>query len=75
MNSITPGTPLTDADRERLNIIKRAIAAGTYDISAHDVAVKFILRMLEFCYDPASSETTISSETEVEDLSLDQKRG
>ena len=74
-NPITPGAPLTDADRERLYIIRRAIAVGTYLISADDVAAKLILSMLEFDDAPPLSETTSPSETEVEGLPLDQKKG
>jgi len=75
MNSINPGELLTDADRERLYIIKRAIAAGTYHISVDDVATKLILSMLESVDVPSSSETTSSSEIHVDGLLLDQKRG
>jgi hypothetical protein len=48
------GVPLTNEDRERLNIIRKAIAAGTYHIDAEDVAAKLILSMLEFDDDPSS---------------------
>jgi hypothetical protein len=73
MNPMNPGTPLTDAERERLDVIKRAIEAGTYHISAHDVAMKLILSMLEFDDGPSSFETTSSPETEVERLPPDKK--
>jgi anti-sigma28 factor (negative regulator of flagellin synthesis) len=75
MNPMNPGVPLTDADRERLYIIKRAIAAGTYHISADDVATKLILSMLESVDVPSFSETTGSSETRMEELLPEQKRG
>jgi Anti-sigma-28 factor, FlgM len=75
MNPISPDAPLTNADRERLYLIKRAVAAGTFHISADDVATKLILSMLESVDVPSLSETTSSSETEVEGLPLDQKKG
>ena len=50
------GTPLRDDDRERLNRLREAIAAGTYRINPHDVAVKLILSMLEFGDDLATLE-------------------
>jgi hypothetical protein len=73
MNPINLGASLTDADRERLYIIKRAIAAGTFHISADDEATKLIWSMLESVDVPSLSETTSSSETEVEGLPLDLK--
>jgi hypothetical protein len=45
-----------DEDRERLNRIREAIAAGTYGINPHDVAAKLILSMLEFGDDLATLE-------------------
>jgi hypothetical protein len=75
MNPINPDAPLTNADRERLYIIKRAVAAGTFHISADDAATATILSMLESVDVPSLSETTSSSVTEVEGLPLDQKNG
>jgi hypothetical protein len=75
MNPIKPDALLTNADREKLYIIKRAIAAGTFRISADDAATTTILSMLESVDVPSLSETTSSSETEVEGLPLDQKSG
>ena len=75
MNPINPGAPLTSADRERLYIIKRAVAAGTFHISGDDVVTKLILSMLESVDVPSLSETSSSSETEVEGLPLDPKKG
>jgi hypothetical protein len=75
MNPKNQGIPLTDEDRERLYIIRKAIAAGTYQISADDVAAKLILSMLEFVDASSSSETTSSSDTEVESQPPGQKRG
>jgi hypothetical protein len=73
VNPINLGASLTDADRERLYIIKRAMAAGTFHLSADDVATKHIWSMLESVDVPSLSETTSSSENEVEGLPLDQK--
>jgi hypothetical protein len=73
MNPINLGASLTDADRERLYIIKRAIAAGTFHISADDEATKLICSMLESVDVTSLSETTCSSETEVEGLPLELK--
>jgi hypothetical protein len=67
--------PLTDEDHERLNIIRRAIAAGTYRVNPHDVAVKLILSMLEFGDDLSMCEETSSSDVEVEGLRRDEKEG
>ena len=67
--------PLTDEDHERLNIIRRAIAAGTYQISPHDVAAKLLLAILEFGDDSAMHEQTSSSEAELEGLRRDEKGG
>ena len=75
MNPIDPGAPLTSEDRERLYIIKRAVAAGTFHISGDDVDTKLILSMLESVDVASLSETTSSSETEVEGLPLDRKNG
>jgi hypothetical protein len=75
MNPINPDPPLTNADRERLYIIKRAVAAGTFHLSADDAATTTILSMLESVDVPSLSETTSSSETEVEGLGFDQKEG
>jgi Anti-sigma-28 factor, FlgM len=75
MSPINPGTPLADADRDRLYMIKRAIEAGTYHISADDVAAKLILTILELDDGRSLSETTSSSETEVDGLPADEKRG
>jgi len=75
MNPINPGAPLTRADRKRLYIIKRGVAAGTFHISADDVVTKLILSMLESVDVPSLSETSSSSETEVEGLPLDPKKG
>jgi hypothetical protein len=75
MNPINPGAPLTDADRETHYIIKRGIAAGTYQISADDVATKIILSMLESVDVSSLSDTTTSSETEAEGRPPSQKRG
>jgi hypothetical protein len=74
MNSMNPDTRLTDAERERLYTIKRAIEAGTYHISADDVAIKLILSMLEFDDGPSLFEATSSSETEAETPLPDKKR-
>jgi hypothetical protein len=50
------GTPLRGDDRERLNRLREAIAAGTYRVNPNDVAVKLILSMLEFGDDLATLE-------------------
>ena len=68
MNPRNQDIPLTDEDRERLSIIRRAIAAGTYKISADNLAAKIIFSMLECC-------DASSSETELEGQPPDQKRG
>jgi hypothetical protein len=47
MNQIIPGGPLPDAERERVDRIRKAKAAGTYEISAEVVAVKLVRLMLE----------------------------
>jgi hypothetical protein len=49
MNPINPEAPLTNADRERLYIIKRAVAAGTFHINADDAVTKTILSMSSRC--------------------------
>jgi hypothetical protein len=54
MDSTISGALLPDEDRERLNIIRKAIAAGAYHVDAEDVAAKLILSMLEFDDDPSS---------------------
>jgi hypothetical protein len=59
--------PLSDKDRQRLNIIRRAIAAGTYQISPHDVAAKLLLSTLGLCDDSPIFEETSTSEAEREE--------
>jgi hypothetical protein len=59
--------PLSDEDRRRLNIIRRAIAAGTYQISPHDVAAKLLLSTLGLRDDSPKFEETSSSEAEAEE--------
>jgi Anti-sigma-28 factor, FlgM len=64
MNQTISGAPLTDEDRERLNIIRKTIAAGTYHIDAKDVAAKLILSMLEFDDDPSSLSAWVKDDAE-----------
>jgi Anti-sigma-28 factor, FlgM len=59
--------PLSDEDRRRLNIMRRAIAAGTYQISPHDVAAKLLLSTLGLRDDSRKFEETSSSEAEAEE--------
>jgi hypothetical protein len=67
MNPNEKEIPLTDEDRERVHIIRNAIAAGTYEIGAHDVAAQQIVSMLAFCDASPSYEASSSSENGVED--------
>jgi uncharacterized protein YbjT (DUF2867 family) len=64
MNRIISGAPLTDEDHERRNVIRKAIAAGTYHIDAEDVSAKLILSMLEFDDDPASLSAWVKDNAE-----------
>jgi hypothetical protein len=64
MNWTISGISLTDEDRERLNLIRKAIAAGTYYIDAKDVAAKLILSMLEFDDDPSSLSAWVRDNVE-----------
>jgi hypothetical protein len=64
MNRTISGIPLPDEDRERLNRIKTAIAAGTYHIDAADVAAKLILSMLEFGDNPLSLSDWVNDNAE-----------
>jgi hypothetical protein len=75
MNPAIPGAPLADAERARLDRIRKEIADGTYHISAYDVAVKLIRSMFEFDDLPSLHRPFSSSEGEVEVKPLDQKRG
>ena len=67
MNRTISGIPLPDEDRERLNKIKTAIAAGTYHVDAGDVAAKLILSMLEFGDNPSSLSDWVNDDTEWSD--------
>jgi Anti-sigma-28 factor, FlgM len=67
MNCTISGIPLPDKDRERLNRIKTAIAAGTYHIDAGDVAAKLILSMLEFGDNPSSLSDWVNDDAERSD--------
>jgi hypothetical protein len=64
MNRTISGAPLTDEDHERVNVIKKAIAAGTYHIGAEDLAAKLILSMLELDDDPSSLSAWVKDNTE-----------
>jgi Anti-sigma-28 factor, FlgM len=75
MNPKDQGTPLSDDDRERLSMIKKAIFAGTYQVSADDVAAKLVLSMLEFCDDSSSAEASSSRETETAGSTSGRKEG
>jgi hypothetical protein len=67
INCTISGTSLPDEDRERLNRIKTAIAAGTYHIDAADVAAKLILSMLEFGDNPLSLSDWVNDDAERSD--------
>jgi Anti-sigma-28 factor, FlgM len=66
--------PKRDQDRERLNMIREAIASGTYQIDPRAVATKLILSMLEFDDDLSFLEETSSTGPEVEDLGRDEAK-
>jgi hypothetical protein len=68
------GTPKGDEDRERLNIIREAIAAGVYQIDPRAVATKLILSMLEFDDDLSFLEETGFAEPEAESLRQEEKK-
>jgi hypothetical protein len=63
MNRTISGIPLPDEDRERLNRIRTAIAAGTYHIDAKDVAAKLILSMLESGDNPLTLSDWVNDNT------------
>jgi Anti-sigma-28 factor, FlgM len=67
MNRTISGIPLPDEDRERLNRIRTAIAAGTYHIDAKEVAAKLILSMLEFGDHPLSLSNWVNDDAERSD--------
>jgi hypothetical protein len=68
------GTPQRDEDRERLNMIREAIATGTYQIDPRAVATKLILSMLEFDDDLTFLEEIGSTEPDVEGPRRDEKK-
>jgi hypothetical protein len=68
------GTPQRHEDRERLNMIREAIATGTYQIDPRAVATKLILSMLEFDDDLSFLEEIGSTELDVEGPRRDETR-
>jgi hypothetical protein len=65
MWQIDPYAGLTDAERERLEATRKAVAAGTYYVTAEAVASKIIKTMLGFPNRPSGPATKGSLEIDV----------
>jgi Anti-sigma-28 factor, FlgM len=68
-----PCVMLSDVERERVYRVRKAVAEGTYEVSADALAATLIQSMLEFHY-CRSLPSTDSLQTEVEPLLLDRRR-
>jgi hypothetical protein len=75
MRQIDPHAELADAERERLEAIRKAVAAGTYYVTAEAVASKMIEAMLGSQNRPSGPATKGSLETDVKALPVDQRNG
>ena len=75
MSQVDSYAGLTDAERERLDAIRKAVAAGTYYVSAEAIASKIIEDMLGSQNRPSGPGTRGSLETEVKALPIDQRNG
>ena len=71
MSQIDSYAGLTDAERERLDAIRKAVAAGTYYVSAEAIASKIIEAMLG----SPGLGTRGSLETDVKALLVDRRNG
>jgi Anti-sigma-28 factor, FlgM len=65
---------LSDVERERLYRIKKAVAEGTYNVSADALAETLLESMLE-CHADGSTQTTGPLQTAVQAPQVDQKKG
>jgi hypothetical protein len=75
MWQIDPYAGVTDAERERLDAIRKAVAAGTYYVSAEAIASKIMEAMLGSQNHPSGPATKGSLETAVKALPVDQRNG
>jgi hypothetical protein len=69
-----PWAMLSDLERERVYRVRKAVAEGTYDVSAGALAAKLIQSMLEV-HHSRSLPSKYSLQTEGEPLPPDQKKG
>jgi hypothetical protein len=74
MEPIDPFAQLPDVERGRLYKVKKAVAEGTYAVSADALAAKLLDSMLG-AHANRSFQITDSLQTEVQALLLDQKKG
>jgi urate oxidase len=75
MGSINPLAPPTDTERERLDRIRKAVADGTYEVSAEALATKLLQSMSEFDGLLSLVETRDHPESKVNAPQLDQAKG
>jgi hypothetical protein len=75
MWQIDPYGRLTDAERERLDAIRKAVAAGTYYVSAEAIASKIIEDVVGSQNRPSWRGTRGSLVTDVKALPVDQRDG